>query len=133
MPDRYTVKNLTEVEDSAEKHGFGETQEARFANGELETESTGISHHRVKPGKRQGFGHKHEETEEVYLVISGSGRIKLDDEVVEISALDAIRIAPDVARSVEAGDDGIEYVAVSRLNLDDRGEVIQEFWDDSAR
>ncbi|HEV2074907.1 MAG TPA: hypothetical protein VGR10_01570, partial [Thermoleophilaceae bacterium] len=73
MPAPYTHRKLSEVEDSAAKFGFGEVQEARFANADLETEQTGLSYHRVKPGKRQAFGHRHDEAEEVYVVISGSG------------------------------------------------------------
>src|SRR5437868_1969366 len=98
MAASYTKKKLTEVEDSAPKFGYGEVQEARFANDELDAERTGVSHHRVKPGKRQGFAHKHEDAEEVYVVIAGTGRVKLDDEIVEITELDAIRVAPSVVR-----------------------------------
>ena len=83
----YTLKKLTEVEDSAPKFGYGELQEARFATGDLDATETGVSLHRVKPGKRQGFAHKHDEAEEVYVVIGGSGRVKLDDEIVEIERL----------------------------------------------
>src|SRR5215208_2323268 len=98
MATAYTKKKLTEVEDSAPKFGYEEMQEARFATKDLETEDTGVSHLRVKPGKRQGFAHKHEEAEEVYVVIAGAGRVKLDDEVVEIAELDAIRVSPGVVR-----------------------------------
>ena len=130
MAESYTLKKLTEVEDSAAKFGFGETQEARFANDDLQTEATGVSLHRVKPGQRQGFAHRHDETEEVYLVLSGSGRIKLDDELVEVEELDAVRIAPGVTRALEAGDDGLEYVAFGPRNKEDRGEMVQDFWSD---
>src|SRR5919108_2617159 len=81
MPAPYTLKNLADVQDSASRFGYGELQEARFANNELETERTGFSFLRVKPGKRQGFAHRHENAEEVYVVVSGSGRVKVDDEV----------------------------------------------------
>ena len=77
--DHFTLKNLDEVQDSAPKFGTDEVMEARFASRDLETEDTGVSHHRVKPSKRQAFGHKHENAEEVYVVIRGSGRVKLDD------------------------------------------------------
>src|SRR5450756_1686141 len=71
----------------------------------------GVSHHRLKAGKRQGFGHKHENAEEIYVVLGGSGRVKLDDEIVEIARLDAIRVAPEVVRAFEAGPDGLELLA----------------------
>lgn len=80
MADPYTHKNIDEVEDSAEKFGHGEVGEAKFASEDFDTEQTGLSFHRLKPGKRQAFGHRHDEVEEVYFVASGSGRVKLDDD-----------------------------------------------------
>jgi mannose-6-phosphate isomerase-like protein (cupin superfamily) len=130
MSDSYTKTNFSEVEDSAAKFGFGEVAEARFANDDLETEQTGVSHHRVKRNKRQAFGHKHADVEEVYFVVSGSGRIKLDDEIVEITELDAIRIAPDVVRCLEGGPDGVEVLAFSPRRKDDRGEMLPDWWSD---
>ncbi len=129
MASPYTHKKLTEVEDSAPKFGYDELQEARFANRDLETEDTGVSHLRVKPGKRQGFAHKHDEAEEVYIVVSGSGRVKLDDEIVELTELDAIRVSPGVIRQFEAGPDGIEVIAVGARH-DGDGELIPDWWSD---
>ena len=126
----YTKKNLDRVEDSAPKFGYEELQEARFAGQDLDAEATGVALMRVKPGQRQGFAHKHDEAEEVYVVISGSGRIKLDDEIVDIERLDAIRIAPGVTRALEADDEGLEYLAFGPHHKGD-GELIHEgFWDD---
>ena len=76
----YTHENLTAVEDSAPKFGFEEVQEARFASDRLEAADTGISYHRVLPGKRQAFAHRHDEAEEIYVIVAGKGRMKLDDE-----------------------------------------------------
>ncbi|MEK6252165.1 MAG: cupin domain-containing protein [Actinomycetota bacterium] len=129
MAARYTLKKLTDVEDSAAKFGIGEIQEARFANDDLEAEHTGLSHHRLRSGKRQGFAHKHENAEEVYVVLAGSGRVKLDDEIVEVEPLDAIRVAPGVIRQFEAGSDGIELLAVGPRHEGD-GELIQDWWTD---
>ena len=126
----YTIKNLREVEDSAPKFGYSETQEARFANKELDAEDTGLSFHVVRPGKRQAFAHRHDDAEEIYVVVSGSGRVKLDDEVVEIAPLDAIRVAPAVTRAFEAGGEGLELIACGPHHEGD-GELIREgFWDD---
>jgi mannose-6-phosphate isomerase-like protein (cupin superfamily) len=112
MSDGYTRVNLRgDVEDQAAKHGHGEILEARFAAGDLGMEKSAVSFQAIKPGKRLPFGHNHDEQEELYVVIRGNGRIKLDDEVVEISELDAVRISPEVMRAVEAGDDGIELLA----------------------
>jgi mannose-6-phosphate isomerase-like protein (cupin superfamily) len=123
----YTLKKLTDVEDAAPKFGIGEVQEARFATGDLGAEHTGFSHHRLKPGKRQGFAHKHDEAEEVYVVLTGSGRMKLDDEIIEIGPLDAIRVAPAVIRTFEAGPDGLELLAFGPRHAGD-GELIQGWW-----
>lgn len=130
MADSYTRKSLTEVEDSAEKFGLSEKQEARFASEDLESEQTGLSFHRVKPGQRQGFGHRHDEAEEVYVVVAGSGRVKLDDDVLELERLDAVRVAAGVTRAFEAGDEGLELLAFGPRRTDDRGEIIQDWWSD---
>jgi mannose-6-phosphate isomerase-like protein (cupin superfamily) len=125
----YTIKNLREVEDMAASQGFGEVQEARFAHGDLDAEQTGISLQKVKPGKRHAFAHRHENAEEVYVVISGSGRVKLDDEVKEVGELDAIRVAPSVTRAFEAGDEGLELIAFSPRAQGD-AEIVEDFsWD----
>jgi len=121
----YTIKNLSEVEDSAPKFGFGERQEAHFAQGALDAEDTGFSYHIVKPEKRQGFAHRHDKAEEVYVVIGGTGRINLDGEVVELQRLDAIRVAPAVARAFEAGPEGLELLAFGPHHEGD-GELIHD-------
>jgi mannose-6-phosphate isomerase-like protein (cupin superfamily) len=125
----YTVKKLTDVEDSAVKGGFSEVQEARFATKDLDSEQTGVSHHRVKPDKRQAFAHKHDEAEEVYVVLAGSGRMKLDDDIIDVSVLDAIRVSPGVTRMFEAGPDGLEVLAVGARHEGD-GEVLPGWWSD---
>jgi mannose-6-phosphate isomerase-like protein (cupin superfamily) len=126
----YTIKNLQEVEDSAPKFGFGSKQEARFARKDLDAERTGLSFHRVLSGQQQGFAHRHEKAEEIYVVLGGTGRIKLDDDVHDIKPLDAIRVAPDVARAFEADDDGpLEILAFGPHEPEDRGEMLTEgFW-----
>jgi len=130
MTTPYTLKKLTDVEDSAVKFGFSEQQEAHFAKDDLETTETGVSFHRVKAGQRQVFGHKHEDAEEVYVVVAGSGRIKLDDEIVGLGRLDAIRVAPTVIRAFEAGPDAdLELLAFGPRH-DGDGELIQGWWTD---
>ena len=126
----YTLKNLSEVEDQAKSFGMGEIQEARFPAKEVDAESTGFGHQIIRPGKRQGFAHRHENAEEVYVVIGGSGRVKLDDEIVELKRLDALRVSPTITRQFEAGDDGMEILVFGPRHEGD-GEVITEgFWDD---
>jgi len=127
MPAPYTFVNLNDVKDSATSFGLADVQEARFAKDALEAEHTGVSHFRLKPEKRQPFGHKHDDAEEVYVVLSGSGRVKLDEETLDISRLDAIRVAPGVTRAFEAGPDGLEVLACGARH-DGDGEVIQGWW-----
>ncbi len=133
MATPYTHTSLNEVKDSAPEFGFEEYQEARFAQSDLDAERTGFSLHRFKPGKRQGFAHRHDRAEEVYVVIAGSGRMKLDDEIVELSRLDAVRVAPGVTRQFEAGGEGLEVLAFGAHHDDDRGELIPGWWDDAER
>jgi len=94
----YTIKNLRDVSDAAAGRDISEVQEARFAMGELDAEQTGVCLQRYKPGKRQAFAHRHDQAEEIYVVVSGHGRIKLDDEVREIGPLDAIRVSCELSR-----------------------------------
>jgi mannose-6-phosphate isomerase-like protein (cupin superfamily) len=125
----FTLKRLTEVEDSAERAGLSEIQEARFAQGELDASDTGISYHRLKPNRRQPFAHRHDEAEEVYVVLAGGGRAKLDEEIVELAPLDALRVAPRVVRCFEAGTDGLEVLAIGAHHEGD-GELIRDWWSD---
>ena len=129
MADDYTLKRLTDVKDSAPAFGYGEIQEVRFAGKDLEAADTGVSHQRIKPNQRVPFGHVHENAEEIYVVLSGSGRAKLEDEIVELGPLDALRVAPKVTRNFEAGPDGLELLAFGPHHKGD-GEVIQGWWSD---
>lgn len=129
MRNPFTHKKLEEVKDSAADFGHGDAMEARFAKGDLETEDTGFSFHRLKPNKRQPFGHQHEEAEEVYVIVRGDGLFKLDDEIIEVKTLDAIRVSPEVMRAFEAGDDGLE-VLVFGPRRDGDGSLDPDFWTD---
>ena len=123
----YTVKRLTDVEDSAPGLGVGDSQESRFATGDLGSERIGVAHHRFAAGKRQGVGHRHDEAEEVYVVIGGSGRMNLDGDIIELERLDAIRVAPPVMRAFEGGPEGMEVLAFGPHH-DGDGEAIQGWW-----
>ena len=130
MTTPYTLKKLTDVEDSAPKFGLAEMGEARFCRGDLDAEDTGLSLHRIRAGRRQPFAHKHDVAEEVYVVLSGSGRAKLDDEIVEIEQHDAIRVAPGVVRAFEAGADAdLELIAFGPRH-DGDSELLQGWWAD---
>jgi mannose-6-phosphate isomerase-like protein (cupin superfamily) len=124
----FSRKNLHDVEDMAAKHGFSELQEARFPRQDLDAAETGLAYLVLRPGKRQPFAHRHRAAEEIYVVISGSGRVKLDDEILDLDTMDAIRVAPSVARAFEAGDEGLELLAFGPRHAGD-AEQIQDFWD----
>lgn len=125
----YTVKNLRETSDSAPKFGLGEMGEAHFAREELGAESTGLAYHVLNPGKRQPFGHRHQEAEEIYVVLSGGGRMRLDEEIIDVGALDAIRVAPSVKRAFEAGPRGLSLLVFGPHREGD-GEIVTDFWED---
>jgi len=124
-----TIKNLSEVEDMAAKHGFGDVQEARFPFQDLDAQATGMAYIHVKPGCRQPFAHRHREAEEIYVVLEGAGRIKLDDDIADVKALDAIRMAPGVARAVEAGPEGITVLAFGTRHEGDAEMIEGDFWE----
>ena len=123
----FTHKNVKEVHDSAPDFGFGEHGEMRFAAGDVDAERTGFTYQRLNPDVHSPVGHRHEEAEEVYFVISGSGRMRLDDVVIEIGALDSIRVAPGVWRGFAAGPDGLEVLAFGARHEGD-GELDMEWW-----
>jgi mannose-6-phosphate isomerase-like protein (cupin superfamily) len=114
---KHTITNLRELEDVAPKFGLEQIHEARFATKELGSEQSGLAYYRIKPGRRQPFGHRHRDEEEVYVVVAGSGRVKLDDEIVSLVQWDAVRVGPETMRSFEAGSDGIEIIAFGARGL----------------
>lgn len=127
----YTVRNLKDVEDSAPKFGMSPDVEARFANDDLDLESSGASYLRLGSGVRMPFGHRHRDQEELYVVVDGGGRVKLDDDVVDLRRWDAVRIPPEVMRCLEGGPDGIALVlfGAPQVGRDDV-EMVQGWWSD---
>jgi mannose-6-phosphate isomerase-like protein (cupin superfamily) len=126
---KYTVTNLSDVDDAAVKGGFSENQEAHFANKDLDLETLGVSYQVVKAGKHHAFGHRHKEAEEVYVVLEGSGKVHLDDDEVAVKRLDAIRVAPEVTRGFEADSDELELLVFSRSAPGD-AEIVEGFFGD---
>jgi len=123
----YTKKNLRDVEDSAVKFGLSEAQEARFPRRDLAAEHTGLTHLIIKPGQREAFAHRHRDAEEVYVVLAGSGRVKLDDEIVDLIKLDAVRVGPGTTRQLEAGANGLEVLIVG-AHVEGDVEQVSDFW-----
>src|SRR5437763_8104273 len=129
MPEAFTKVSLGAVDDAALEYGFGERWEARVARCALAAQHTGVALFRLRPGKRSPFTHRHTDAEEVYVVLSGNGRVKLDDELLDVGPLDAIRVAPATARAFEAGPDGLEFLAVGPHHPGD-GEPVEDAWTD---
>jgi quercetin dioxygenase-like cupin family protein len=126
----YTKLNLTEdVENSAEKFGMGEVLQAHFARQDIEATNFGLSLQRLKPGARMPFGHRHSEQEEVYVVVGGSGRLKIEDEVLELAQWDAVRVDPELVRNLEAGPDGMDVLAFGAPGVRD-SEQFMNWWTD---
>ena len=126
----YTKKNLRDVENQAPNFGMPDELEARFARKDLGGETLGLSLMTLGPGFRLPFGHKHPNQEEVYVVVRGSARIKVEDEIVELGEWDAIRFDKDTMRAVEAGPEGVEYLAFGAGTDPQDFEMVQGWWSD---
>jgi mannose-6-phosphate isomerase-like protein (cupin superfamily) len=125
----FSIANLKEIEDAAADRG--PDIEARFGRKHLDSQHLGVSYFRYGPGFKTPYGHRHREQEEAYVVVGGSGRMRLDDEVVELRQWDAVRVAPDVVRAFEGGPEGLELIAVGADRPEGGdGEMIQDFWTD---
>ena len=127
----YTLLNLrSDVEDQAPNFGMGDGIEARFGRKPLGLEKSGMSYFRLGPDYKLPFGHSHSEQEEIYLVVSGTARLKLDDEEVELGPLDAVRIPVSVTRGMAAGPEGAEIVAFGAPDTDNKDiEMVQGFYE----
>ncbi len=129
----WTKLNIGELEDLSPKHDMGEVLEGRFAKDALGLGQTGISHQHFKPGKRLPFGHTHSVQEEIYVVLSGSGEMKVGDEMVELDRrLDAVRVAPGTWRGVQAGPDGLELLAFGAPTAAESDAEMDPAWWPSA-
>jgi mannose-6-phosphate isomerase-like protein (cupin superfamily) len=106
----YAIVNLLEQDDTVQ--GRLEGLEGRFSRNPLGSRDIGVSHWKYAPNLRNPVGHSHREQEEAYVVVVGSGRARLDDEIRDIRQWDVVRVGPGVVRSFEAGPDGLELIAV---------------------
>ena len=124
----YTIQNLKEVEDQAPNFGLSPNLEARMARVPLELQEFGISYQRLAPGFRLPFAHTHKNQEEVYLVVAGSMRVKLGDDIVELQQWDAVRVPKETMRSFEGGPEGVEMIAVGAPNTGPGDAVVENDW-----
>ena len=126
----YTKINLKQdVEDMAPKFQLSPGLESRFARKPLGLENSGFSYYRIAPDFRTPFGHKHSEQEELYVVVSGSAQLKLDDDVIELAQWDAVRIPAEAMRCLEGGPEGAEVLAFGAPNTDNQdAEMVPGWW-----
>ena len=126
MPD-WTKKNFQRLRDKSPK---GSPMQWKMARDALGSPELGVSRFTYEPGTRMPFGHRHREQEEAYVVVAGSGRAKLDHEIVELVVWDALRVAPAVVRSFEAGPEGLDLICIGgRKPKGGDTERFEDFWD----
>ena len=126
----YTIRRLEEVPDA---FGGDYPGTMRFLTGPLDAEQVAVTHRDMPPGSggKGGYGHRHNTQEEIYFVVSGRLQFKLDDEIVDVDGGSAVRVAPEVARSVwnEGPDDAQLLIFSVRMdNARDDAEIVEDFW-----
>jgi mannose-6-phosphate isomerase-like protein (cupin superfamily) len=125
----YTIVNLKEVEDQGPNFGLSPDLEARFARVALDAELIGLTYQRLAPNFQVPWGHTHKTQEEMFVVISGSMRVKLEDEIKELGPWDAIRVSKETPRGFEAGPEGVEFIAIGAPGGPGDAENIEGFWE----
>ncbi|HTU15158.1 MAG TPA: cupin domain-containing protein [Solirubrobacterales bacterium] len=131
----FTRVNIKEdLEDVGSNFNGPPELEFRLATRALGLERSGLGYQRIPPDYRFPYGHTHEKQEEVYVILGGSGRMKLDDEIIELKPGDAVRVAPGTWRGYEAGPDGLEMFVIGAPNLGenprDDVEGRRDWWED---
>ncbi len=125
----YTKSNLMEIEDMAK--GQVEGLQARFSRSVLGSEQFGVTHFRIEPGVRAPFGHKHSVQEEAYVVLTGSGRLRVEEDILDLDQWDIVRVDPTAVRGFEAGPEGMDLLAVGGVRPEGGdGEMVQDWWKD---
>lgn len=125
VPD-WTKTNFDDLRDVSPEHV---QIQWRFAREALGSPELGVSRFTYEPGARMPWGHRHRQQEEAYVVIGGSGRAKLGDEIIELRVSDVLRVAPAVIRSFEAGPDGLDVICIGgRKPEGGDTERFEDFW-----
>ena len=128
----FTHKNLLDVDNAA----AGRERWARWTGSPLRPQRDRVRAPRHQlllgsPNFRTPFGHSHREQEEAYVIVSGSGRMRLEDEIIELKPWDVVRVAPTVVRAYESGPDGLVIIAVGNDRPEGGdGEMVKDFWTD---
>jgi mannose-6-phosphate isomerase-like protein (cupin superfamily) len=126
----FAILNLKDdVDDAAQSFGLSPQLEARFARRALDAKKVGLSYQRLEPNFRVPFAHHHATQEEIYVVLSGSGRAKVEDEIVELKQWDALRVDKETTRGFESGPDGMEILAVGAPATEQNdAEMVNDWW-----
>jgi mannose-6-phosphate isomerase-like protein (cupin superfamily) len=132
----FTLRNIRDdLEDLGPNFDGDPCLEFRAATKALELEHSSVSFQRVPPGYRFPYGHTHMTQEEVYVVVRGGGRMKVDDEIVALREWDAVRVPAGSWRGYEAGPEGLELLVIGAPNLGEnpRGDVEgrRDWWADA--
>ena len=133
MANDYAIVNIKDLEDHAVKFGLSPNLEARFGRKALGCEKGGVGYERYAPNFRLPFGHKHAEQEEIYVLVSGGGRMKIEDEIVDVKQWDMIRVGPGTTRNFEAGSEGAEVIvfgAPVSAEVPNDAETLPGWWAD---
>jgi mannose-6-phosphate isomerase-like protein (cupin superfamily) len=125
----YTKINVSDVKDQAPDFGMAEIGEARFARQQLGADKIGLTYYKINSGKRLGFGHTHSEVEETYVVLTGSGRFKVQDDIFDVGPHDVVYVGPNAVREWEAGESGMEMLAFGG-HVEGDAEMKPGWWTD---
>jgi mannose-6-phosphate isomerase-like protein (cupin superfamily) len=114
----FTRRNLKEdLDDLGSNFDGAPDLEFRAATAALGLEQSGLTYQRVPPDYRFPYGHTHKTQEEVYVVVRGSGRMKVDEEIIDLEEWDAVRVPPGSWRCYEAGPEGLELLVIGAPSL----------------
>jgi mannose-6-phosphate isomerase-like protein (cupin superfamily) len=127
----YAIVNIKDLEDQAVKFGLSPSLEARFGRKATDAQQGGFSYQKLAPNFRHPIGHRHEDQEEFYVVLSGGGSVTLDGETRELKPWDVVRVAPGTARGFESGPDGLEFLAFG-AGAEGDATIIETFWEDAG-
>jgi mannose-6-phosphate isomerase-like protein (cupin superfamily) len=125
----YTALNLEEVENQGERFGVNPAElQLRMAKDPLNCAHAGISYMRLGPGYRPPWGHRHKTQEEIYVLVNGSARMKIEDEVIDLEPMSAVRIAPETMRGYEAGPDGADFIVIGAPRTGSGDAITEQNW-----
>jgi mannose-6-phosphate isomerase-like protein (cupin superfamily) len=131
MSDGYSVLQADRADDAYADDASVPGEFRKLTEG-LGAEQLSVTLIRVPPHSdfEQGSGHFHDEIEEIYLVTRGTATWRFGDDVVEVEAGSAVRVAPGTVRSHRnRGSEPVEIWALSRQLDHGDATKVDDFWD----